>query len=81
MEASLSRADNIIESHYAERLWASLLSDTDDESAKAVDEVLSPFVVKMVWRPKAGKVCGMAGMYYVHKNNPITAPAFEEKTS
>ena len=45
MEASLSRADNIVEGHYAERMWASALSDHDDESARAVDEVLSPHIV------------------------------------
>ncbi len=74
MEASLSRADNIIESHYAERLWASILSDTDDESAKAVDEVLSPHIIKMVKRPTDGTVCGMAGMFYIHKKTQITVP-------
>ena len=44
MEASLSRSDNIVEGHYAERMWAPILSDVDDESARAVDEVLKPNV-------------------------------------
>mmetsp|Transcript_861 Transcript_861/g.1341 ORF Transcript_861/g.1341 Transcript_861/m.1341 type:complete len:442 (-) Transcript_861:201-1526(-) len=77
MEMSLSRADNIIEGHYAERMWASLLSDLNIDSAMAVDEVLSPHVVKMVRRPKGDLVCGMAGMLYVHKNSKITVPGDE----
>ena len=56
MEASLSRADNIVEGHYAERIWASALSDNDDESAKAVDEILSPHIAF------TGDGCGMKGM-------------------
>ena len=46
MELSLSRGDNIVESHYAERLWAPILSDIDDESARAVDKVFSQYAVK-----------------------------------
>ena len=51
MEASLSRADNIVEGHYAERLWASILSDIDSKSARAVDEVLSPHIPDVEFNP------------------------------
>ena len=68
MEASLSRADNIIEGHYAERIWASALSDNDDESAKAVDEVLSPHIAF------TRKGTAIKGMLYTKKGAEITIP-------
>ena len=40
MESSLSRADNIVEGHYAERVWASILTEIDEDSAWVVDKVL-----------------------------------------
>ncbi len=67
MERSLSRGNNIIESHYAERMWASILSDVDDESARAVDDVLSPHIVKMFHSKTrlAERITGMVGMIYI----------------
>ncbi len=65
MEASLTRADNIIESHYSERMWATILSDVDDESARAIDDVLSPHIVKMFHSTLAEQITGMAGMIYI----------------
>ena len=60
MEASLSRANNIIEGHYAERMWASILSDVDNESAKAVDKVLLPQISFVDSRK-----CPMNGITYI----------------
>ena len=65
---SLSRANNIIEGHYAERMWAAILSDNSEEIARQVDQALLPVVQDMVKRPIDGNVCGMASMYYVNKN-------------
>ena len=62
MESSLSRANNLVEGHYAERLWASILSDADRESARAVDEVLSPHIAFMETVQQHD--CGMKGMTY-----------------
>ena len=44
MVSSLSRGDNIVEGHYAERVWASILTEIDEDSARAVDEVFSPHI-------------------------------------
>jgi hypothetical protein len=71
MEQSLTRANNIVEGHYAERLWAALLSDQDERYSKEVDEALMPVAVDMVKRPTDGNVCGMAGMYFVKRNEPF----------
>ena len=65
MQSSLSRANNIVEGHYAERTWASILSDTDEDSARAVDEVISPhisFVAKNVTKCPAN-----VGMVFINK--------------
>ena len=67
MTKSLSRANNIIESHYAERMWATLLSNQDERYMREIDKVLLPKVTRMVKRLNNGIVCGMLGMYYVKK--------------
>jgi len=72
METSLSRGNNIIEGHYAERLWASILSDVDNESARAVDEALSPHMASEVGEAK--KECGMLGMLFIRKDAQIELP-------
>ena len=55
--------------HYAEMMWASILSDIDIESSRALDDVLSPQIIKMVESPqKVDGVCGMAGMLNIHKD-------------
>lgn len=62
---SLARADNIIEGHYAERMWASLLSEPDEIIALEVDKAILPVVKDVVKKPSNGLVCGMLGMLYV----------------
>jgi hypothetical protein len=69
MTNSLARADNLIEGHYAERTWASILSDVDYQNSKAVDEALLPEIHSMVMRPTDGNVCGMASMFYVNSTD------------
>ena len=66
MEVNLSRGNNIAEGHYAERIWASILSDVDNESAKAVDEVLTPHIVEVQ--------CGGRSMTFTRKDAQITMP-------
>ncbi len=44
VEKSLTREDNLVEGHYAERLWAGILSKMDDKFAHAVDEFVIPVV-------------------------------------
>ena len=71
MEASLSRANNIIEGHYAERMWASILSDVDNESARALDEILSPHVTTMS-KPQTN--CVKPSTTFIHKDAQIIIP-------
>jgi hypothetical protein len=40
MDKSLSRGDNIIEGHFAERMWAALLSNINEKHAQAVSEAV-----------------------------------------
>ena len=61
MEASLSRANNIAEGHLAERFWASILSDTDEDSARAVDEVFSKHISFVATCP------ANVGMVFINK--------------
>ncbi len=69
MEKTLVRGDNIVESHYAERTWANLLSNSDERIALQMDRSLLPRVKRMVGRTvdgsKTGGTCGMQGMLYV----------------
>ncbi len=44
MLESLSRGDNIIEGHFAERLWAVILSNQDEEYTKKVTDNVMPHV-------------------------------------
>jgi hypothetical protein len=48
MELGLSRANNIEEGHYAERMWAAIL--TDDVSMETVSKAMVPFVSKKMAR-------------------------------
>ena len=48
MEAGLSRANNIEEGHFAERMWAAIL--TDDSSMMTVSKAMVPFVTKKIER-------------------------------
>ena len=48
MELGLSRANNIEEGHYAERMWAAIL--TDDVSMEIVSKAMVPFVSKKMAR-------------------------------
>ena len=68
MVSSLSRGDNIVEGHYAERLWASILSDIDEDSASAVDEVFSHHQKTLSTR------CGKKFSTYISKDASITIP-------
>lgn len=67
MTNSLARANNLIEGHYAERIWASLLSTHDERYLQEIEKVLLPKVKRVVKQPKDGAVCGMIGMYYVKR--------------
>ena len=69
---SLERGDNIIEGHYAERMWAGILTDHNEVDNRVADEILTPEVWDMVKRPDDGNVCGMAGMYYVRRSTNMT---------
>ena len=71
MEASLCRADNLVEGHYAERLWASILSDTDEDSARAVDEVLSPHISYVA---SFLNCLPVVGSIFIHADARITIP-------
>merc|ERR1719223_1597722 len=64
MKSSLSRANNIVEGHYAERLWASILSDTDDDSARAVDKMFAPHISFVA---KNTKCPANVGMFFINK--------------
>ncbi len=75
---SLERGDNIIEGHYAERMWAGMLSDHNKVDTRVLDEVLGPTIRDMVPRHEDDHVCGMQGMYYVRRMKNMTA-LFEEK--
>ena len=68
MVSSLSRGDNIAEGHYSERLWASILSDIDEDSASAVDEELSHHQKTLSTR------CGKKFSTYISKDASITIP-------
>jgi len=85
MVSSLSRADNIVEGHFAERLWASILSDIDIESAKVVDRAILPHVKYMVRmhgpKDKARVICGMAGMLYHSYDAIIRLPSSTTSSS
>ena len=70
MVKTLTRGDNIIEGHYAERTWANVLSYNDERIALQLDRSLLPRVKKMVGRTQdgteAGGICGMRGMLYTN---------------
>lgn len=68
MERSLSRANNIIEGHYAERVWAVILSDNTEHTAQDIDKIFLRHVKEMVKKPTDGTICGMTGMLYVRSN-------------
>jgi len=44
MEQSLSRGDNILEGHFAERTWAAALSDNSDGLLELASEVIAPYI-------------------------------------
>ena len=67
MEVNLSRGNNIAEGHYAEHSWPLILLDVDNESARAVDEVLLPHIVEM----KCGE---FQSHTLTRKNAQITIP-------
>ena len=46
---SLGRGNNILEGHYAERLWAPALSVIDEDYARSVSEIILPHVYDTFW--------------------------------
>ena len=73
IEKSLSRGNEIVESHYAERMWAPSLCEQDDDLAKFVDKVVTPHISETSlcsWRQ---------GMILVPKKNNILQ--YRTKTS
>ena len=46
---SLSRGNNIVEGHFAERLWAAILSGTNEGYAKAVSDAIKPHTYDTFW--------------------------------
>ena len=57
--------DNLVEGHYAERLWAQILSGTDERYAQFIDERVIPHVSGMT-------TCKMrSGMLMISKGADI----------
>jgi len=61
VEKVLSRADNIIEGHYMERLWETALLGQSDEFAASVDEFTIPHI------DHSDLNCGLNGMTAIPK--------------
>jgi hypothetical protein len=66
MEKSLSRDNNLIEGHYAERLWAPILTNMDETYSKVVEETLLPDAKEV-----DGFHCGMTGQFYTDPNTTV----------
>jgi hypothetical protein len=61
VEKSLTREDNLVEGHYAERMWASILSGKDAEYAKTIDDFIVPHI------NQTSRCIGRPGMILVPK--------------
>lgn len=68
---SLARGNNIVEGHYAERLWAAALSGIDDDYGRKVSEAVLPHVhdTFQCWNRK--------GMMMVPQNKEFNSSLFE----
>ena len=61
VKESLEREDNLVEGHYAERLWASILYGNDKKYAEAVDNFVLPHI------NQTSRCIGRPGMILVPK--------------
>ena len=65
LEKSLTREDNLVEGHYAERMWAAILSNNDEKYAKFVDKVVLKYV------SDSSRCIGRPGMLLIPKGTDI----------
>jgi hypothetical protein len=61
MEKSLTREDNLVEGHYAERMWASILGGKNIEYAQTIDDFVVPLI------NQTSRCIGRPGMILVPK--------------